>query len=114
MIDEVDWLVDFVTARDVQHLETEVLVVVEMPDVLQRARVEIVHAHHPVAARYQVVAQVGAEETGPAGDERSRHQLHTFESGIPIIALPTERKGLRCHGRAAETRLSHCPKGAWQ
>ena len=72
MEDEVDRLVHLVVRRDVEHLEAEAPVA-DVVDVLERAGVEAVHADHPVAAREQEVAEVGAEEPGTARDERGRH-----------------------------------------
>jgi hypothetical protein len=48
-----------------------------------------------VAAREQKIAEVGTEETGTAGHERSSHQLRTFASGMRSTAPLTAWKGLR-------------------
>jgi hypothetical protein len=50
VVDEVDRLVEVVVAGDVEHLEAEVGPVLEVLDVLERARVEVVHADHAVTA----------------------------------------------------------------
>ena len=47
--------------------------VADVLDVLERPRVQVVHADHPVPLGQQPVAQVGPEEARPPGYERSRH-----------------------------------------
>jgi hypothetical protein len=49
--------------------EDEICAAVDVRDVRERARVEVVDADDAVAAREQVVAEVRAEEAGPAGDD---------------------------------------------
>ena len=71
--DEVHRLVDEPGLRQVLVDEDEVGAVLDVLDVLERARVEVVHAHHAVALLEQVVAEVRAEKTGAAGDNRSTH-----------------------------------------
>ena len=44
--------------------------VAQMLDVRQRPRLEVVDAEHAVATAEQCFAEVGAEEPGPAGDNR--------------------------------------------
>jgi hypothetical protein len=61
--------------RDVQVLGQVVLeeheaVVAQVLDVRQRPRLEVVDAEHAVAAAEERFAEVGAEEPGPAGDNR--------------------------------------------
>ena len=72
MVDEVDRLVDLELLGDVVVEEDEV-VVADVLDVAQGARVEVVDADHAVPAREQLVAEVGAEEARSAGDHRGRH-----------------------------------------
>ena len=47
--------------------------VADVLDVLERARVQVVHADHAVALGEQPVAQMGAEEARPPGHDRRRH-----------------------------------------
>ena len=72
MVDEVDRLVDLDELGDVVVEEDEALVA-DVLDVLERARVEVVDADHPVAAPEQVLAQVRAEEARPSGDDAGAH-----------------------------------------
>jgi hypothetical protein len=74
VVDEIDRLLELVVLRDVEHLEAEVRPGLEVSDVLERSGLEIVHADHALSARDQVVAQVGAEEAGAAGDQGGRHR----------------------------------------
>ena len=74
VVDEIDRLLDLVVLRDVEDLETEVRAGLHVADVLERSRLEVVHADHALAARDQVVAQVGAEEASAAGDQGGRHR----------------------------------------
>jgi hypothetical protein len=69
VVDEVDRLVDLVVVGDVEHLEPEVRAVLDVPDVLERAGLEVVRADDAVTARQQVVAQVRAEEARATGHE---------------------------------------------
>jgi hypothetical protein len=78
VVDEVDGLVDLVMRGDVEHLEAEVRPVLEVPDVLQRSRLEVVDADHPVSAVEQVVAQMRPKEAGSAGDERGWHRSRGY------------------------------------
>ena len=70
VVDEVDLLLDEQRLGDVVLEEPE-LGRLDVLDVLQRAGVEVVDADHPVALVEQVVAEVGAEESGSAGDDAS-------------------------------------------
>ena len=74
VVDEIDRLLDLVVLRDVEHLEAEIRPGLEVTDVLERSRLEIVHTDHTLAAGDQVVAEVGAEEAGAAGHEGCRHR----------------------------------------
>ena len=58
---------------DVHVAEVEGLVA-DVLDVLQGAGVEVVQADHLVAIRQQALAQVRAQKTGTAGDDRALHQ----------------------------------------
>ena len=72
VVDEVDRLVDEVRLDDVEVQVTN-FAVADVLDVGQRARLEVVHADHPVPAAQQLVAQVRAQEPGAAGDEAGWH-----------------------------------------
>ena len=72
MINEVDGLVDLEEPGHVVVDEEEICRAVVL-DVLQRPCLEVVDADHPVAAREQLVAEVGAEEAGSAGHDGRRH-----------------------------------------
>jgi hypothetical protein len=72
VIDGVDRLLDLEVVDHVVVDEDEV-VRADVLDVPQRARLQVVDAHHPIALREQVVAEVRAEETRSAGDERRGH-----------------------------------------
>ena len=54
----------------------------EMLDVLERPGVEVVHADDAEIPRDQVIAEVGAEEPGPAGDDRRRHRAAMLPRGL--------------------------------
>ena len=73
--DEVDALLDEEGLGDVVVDEEELVAVVQMFDVLQRPRVEVVDADDAVALRQEVVAEMRPEEARPAGDDRSSHAL---------------------------------------
>ena len=72
VVDEVDRLVDPDPVDDVLVHEREAIVP-EVLDVLERARLEVVDADHPVALLDQVVAEMRAEEPGAAGHDRGSH-----------------------------------------
>jgi len=69
VVDEVHGLVDLVVRRDVEHPEVEARVVGDVLDVAERPGFQIVHADHAVPTTKEVVAEVGAEESGAAGDQ---------------------------------------------
>ena len=73
VIDDVDWLVHGDRLDHVVVQERE-RVVAEVVDVRERRDDEVVDAHDPVAALEQGLAEVGAEETGAAGDDGGRHR----------------------------------------
>jgi hypothetical protein len=50
VVDEVHRLVELVVIGDVEHLEAEVRPVLQVPDVLERAGLEVVHADHALVA----------------------------------------------------------------
>ena len=83
VVDEVDRLVDLQVLGQVVVQEDEV-VVPDVLDVPQRAGDEVVDADHPQAAAEQVLAEVGAEEAGAPGDDRSRH-VGSVEGGVPAL-----------------------------
>jgi hypothetical protein len=62
--------VDVVDAVVVAELEG---VVAQVLDVLERAGVEVVEADHTPVALEQVLAEMGAEKAGAAGDDCSAH-----------------------------------------
>ena len=74
--DEVDALIDEEGRGDVVVDEEELVAVVQMFDVLQRPRVEVVDADDAVALLQEVVAEMRPEEAGPAGNDRSAHHAH--------------------------------------
>ena len=65
---------------DVGVAELEFLVA-DVRDVLQRAGLEVVEAEHAMSLPEQVLAEVGAEETGAAGDYAGRHRADA--NGLP-------------------------------
>ncbi len=73
VVDEVDVLGDLDLAGDVDVAELEGRVA-DVLDVLQRAGLEVVDADHPVPLAEQVLAEVGAEEAGAAGDHAGAHR----------------------------------------
>ena len=68
VVDEVDRLLAGDRLDDVVVHEGEP-VVAEVVDVLERRDDEVVDADHAVAALQERLAEVGAEESGAAGDE---------------------------------------------
>src|SRR5207247_5229295 len=75
MEDEVDGLLDEERLGQILVDEDEVGAVLDVLDVLQRARVEVVDADHAMALGQEVVAKVRPEEAGAAGDDRSADNL---------------------------------------
>ena len=73
VVDEVDVLGDVDVLDDVDVAEVEGRVA-DVLDVLQRAGLEVVDADHPVPLAEQVLAEVGAEEAGAAGDHTGAHR----------------------------------------
>ena len=71
--DEVDRLVDLDVLDHVVVDEREV-VVADVLDVRERARLEVVHADHAVALLEQVLAEMRAEKAGSAGDDCGGHE----------------------------------------
>ena len=73
VVDEVDVLgnVDLLDDVDVAEVEG---VVADVLDVLQRPRLQVVDADHPMALAKQVLAQMGAEEPGASGDYAGAHR----------------------------------------
>jgi hypothetical protein len=72
VVDDVDRLVDLEVLDHVVVAEDEVLVA-DVLDVPQRARQEVVDTDDPVTLCEQVPAEVGAEKTRSAGDDRRCH-----------------------------------------
>jgi hypothetical protein len=70
VVDEVDRLVDLIVVGDVEQFKAQVVPVLEVPDAVERAGLQVCHADHPLPARQQVVAEAGAKEAGTACDER--------------------------------------------
>ena len=69
-------------------------VVADVLDVLQRAGLEVVDADHPVPLAEQVLAEVGAEEAGAAGDHAGAHRADAI--GRPAMDdLPARFCNLR-------------------
>ena len=73
VVDEVDLPVDVDVLGHVVVEELEALAA-QVRDVLQRPGVEVVDADDSEAVLDQVVAEVRAEETGAAGDDRGWHR----------------------------------------
>ena len=71
--DEVDRPVDRDLLRDVVVQEEEV-VAADVLEVLERRRLEVVDADNAVPLREQVIAEMRAEEPGPAGDHTRAHR----------------------------------------
>jgi hypothetical protein len=65
----VDRLADLEVLHEIVLHEHEALVA-KVLDVRQRPRLEVVDAEHAVTAAEQCFTEVGAEESGPAGDDR--------------------------------------------
>src|SRR4051794_36872790 len=115
MEDVVDRLVDPDALDDVLVQEREVLVA-NVLDVLERPGLEVVDADDAVAVRQQVVAEMGAEEPGAPGDDRSWHRAGIVRTGAtPFVsklwradqAAPTT--GVR--GRARALPRTSCVLG---
>src|SRR5205807_9524356 len=70
--DDIDWLVDL-KVLDHVVIQKDEAVVAEVLEVLERARLQIVHADDAGALREQVFAEMGAEKTGAARDDGSGH-----------------------------------------
>ena len=70
--DDVHGLVDLDVLDHVVVHERE-RVVADVLEVGEGARLEVVHADDAVALPEQVLAEMGAEETGSAGDDRAGH-----------------------------------------
>src|SRR5581483_10747374 len=80
VVDEVDRLVDEVRLDDVdvpvhEHAVADVL------DVVERPRLEVVHADHAMAAAQQFIAHVRPEEAGAAGDKTGWHASQSTDVG---------------------------------
>ena len=73
VVDEVERLVDLVVARDVDHHEREV-VIADVLDVVERARLEVVQADDAMAFLEQAIAQVRAEKARTTGDDGDGHE----------------------------------------
>src|SRR5262249_57402532 len=73
VVDEVDVALDVQVLGDVVVDEREVLAA-EVSDVLEGSRVEVVDADDTEVALNEVVAEMGAEEAGPAGHDRGGHR----------------------------------------
>ncbi len=73
VVDEVDGLGDLDVLCDVV-IEEGKRVAPQVLDVRERARDEVVDADDPVAAVDEVLAEMGAEEAGAAGDDRGGHR----------------------------------------
>src|SRR6266404_4958842 len=73
MQDRVERARDVDEVRDVLLDEREALVAEKRRDVVRRPRQEVVDADDVVTLREQAFAEVGADETGAAGDEDPRH-----------------------------------------
>ena len=72
---EVEHAVDRLGDGQMLHeivLDEHEALVPQVLDVRQRPRFEVVDAEHAVTAAKQCFAEVGAEEPGPAGDNRRR------------------------------------------
>ena len=72
VVDEVDRLVDEERLDDVLVQERE-LGHADVLDVGERAGLEVVDADHAVPAAEELVAEVRAQETGPARDQAGGH-----------------------------------------
>jgi hypothetical protein len=72
VVDEVHRLLNGVGLDDVR-LEVEELGIADVLDVVQRPRLEVVHADDPMSAGEQLVAQVRPKEPGAAGDQAGGH-----------------------------------------
>src|SRR5204863_7012243 len=103
VVDEVDRFVDLVARGDVEQLEAEV-VALEVLDVLERSRVEVVDADHAVSALQEEVAEMRAEEARATGHEAGRHLAQcTWGAVSPPDAKPG---GLRSCARSPRSRPS--------
>jgi hypothetical protein len=61
-------------------IEEHETVAPQMLDVLERTRLEIVDADHPVAVGDEEVAKVGTEEACPSCDDGGRHLADATEA----------------------------------
>ena len=73
MKDDVDGLVDLDRLDDVVVQEREGFVA-DVLDIGERAGLEVVHAENAIALREQVIAEMGAEKPGSAGDDCGWHE----------------------------------------
>jgi hypothetical protein len=71
--DAVDRLFDLDVLHHVVVDEREA-VIADVLEIDERARLEVVYADHAVPLREQEVAEMGTEEAGPAGYDRSGHE----------------------------------------
>ena len=72
VIDEVDGLVDEVRVDDVD-VEMDEVLAPDVLDVRERSGLQVVDADDAMAAGQQLIAQVRAEESGPARDDTRCH-----------------------------------------
>ena len=83
--------------------EFEILPPRQMRDVVHAARDQIIHRHHFMAARQQVIHQVRPQKTGPAGDDggglggsgfpRSPLDYSAHSRSINSLPFPAEPPG---------------------
>jgi hypothetical protein len=67
--------------RHIVFYEGETVASEEMGNVVHIPRQQIVHADHIMALSDEMITEMTAEETGPAGDERSLHGIRHRASG---------------------------------
>src|SRR5260221_2752444 len=101
--DEGDLLGDVDVRGDVDVAELE-RIVTDVGDVLQRPGLEVVEADHPVPLAKQVLAEVGPEEAGAAGDYAGAHRDRCYRGRRRRGAW-----GRCCNFR--ESRLENRPEG---
>src|SRR2546430_14555290 len=89
VVDEIDGPVDLDRVDDVV-IEEDEIVVAQMLQIFERAGLEVVHADDAEALLEQVLAEMRAEEPGPAGDDRHGHGRDVIQ-GAGGLTQPLRR-----------------------
>src|SRR5207237_734962 len=81
-------------------------------DVRQRAGLEVVHADHAVPARQQLIAQVGTQKAGAAGDNAGGHSRRITARPEPAARSRTMSSRAKRSGTAAARRGPHSARAS--